>query len=145
MWGEETDSHFFLLSQEVTGTPQVSTLGVQPAETWWSNQGILQSPGTWWSNQGSCVSRCWGLGLCGSPPSAWVRLSVPRGPISVVYLQFTCVCLDPSEIPNIELRVLPWLTCSPFSSVHLVVIWGQVTLIELLLRVLLSESLMVSC
>ena len=136
MRGEETDPALLSTISGGYRNSLVSTLGVQqrPGDL---TKGPV-SPGTWWSNQGSCVSRCWVWGLYGSPSICLGQAPVPRGPISAVYLQ--CV-LSPLRFPISELRVLPWLTCGPFSSVHLVVIWGQVTLSELLLRVLLSEKL----
>ena len=126
MWGEETDPA--LLSTVPGGyrNPLVSTLGVQPAETWCPNQR-------------SCIPRCWVCGLCGSYSICLGQDPVPRDPISAVYLQRV---LSPLRFPISELRVLHWLNCGPFSSLHLVVvIWGQVPLSELLLHVLLSEKL----
>ena len=52
-----------------------------------------------------------------------------------------CV-LSPWRFPTSELRVLPWLTCGPFSSLPLVTFtWGQTPLGGFLLCVLLSENL----
>ena len=50
--------------------------------------------------------------------------------------------LSPLRFLTSELRVLPWLTSGPFSSLHLVTFtWGQVHLSGLLLCVVLSENL----
>ena len=98
--------------------PLVCTLGAQPAET--------PCP-----NQQSWDPRCRVWGLCGSHPIHMGHESVPRDPISVLYLQYV---LSPQRFPASELRVLPWLICGPFSSLHHVEFtWGQAPLSGLLL------------
>ena len=99
-----------------------STLGAQLAETWWPNQG----------------SGTPGLAIVWAHPIHMGQVPVPGGPISALYLQ--CV-LSPQSFPTSELRVVPWLTCGPFSSLHLVAFtWGQAPLSGLLFCVLLSEN-----
>ena len=121
MWGEETDPT--LLSTVPGGyrNPLISALGVQPAETWCSNQGS-------WSPR----CRDWGGGValetedlclrfspgdCVSSPHPHGSGSCAWGPPAALYLQ----CVSSSlRFPSSELRVLPWLTCGPFPSLHLV-------------------------
>ena len=139
MWGEEPDPA--LLSTVPGGyrNPLVSALGVRPAE-------ILRP------NQGSRGPRCraWGAGVALETVGVWpgsvlgiVWVSpmhvgqepVPGDPLSALYLQ--CVS-SPLRSPASELRVLPWLTRGPFSSLHLVAfILSQAALSGFLLCILL--------
>ena len=118
VWGEETDPTLLSTMLRGYGNPLVFTLGAQAAET--------PCP-----KQGSWDPRCWVWGLCGSHPLHKGQESLPGNPISALYPQ--CV-LSPLRFPTSELRVLPWLTCGPFSSLHLVAFtWGQAPLSGLLL------------
>ena len=96
--------------------------GAQPAETGVLTKGHV-SPG---AGPGDCVGLTPHMG----------QDPVPGDPVSA-----QCV-LSPWTFPTSELRVLPWLTCVPFSSLHLVAfIWGQAPLGGLLLCIMLSENL----
>ena len=102
VWGEETNPTL-LPSREVTGT---HSWGAQPAESGVLTKGHV-TPG---AGSGDCV---------GLTPDTWVGILY----LGTLYL--LCV-LSPWRFPTSELRVLPWLTCGPFPSVHLVAFtWGQ--------------------
>ena len=126
LWGEKTDHTLLFYHHRSLQKLIHFTLGAQPAETWCPNRR-------------SCNPRYRVWGLCGSHPIHMGQDPVPGNPISVLHLQ--CV-LSPRWVPTSELRVLTWLTCGPFSSLHRVAFtWGQAPLCGLLLCVLLSENL----
>ena len=120
MWGEETDPTLLSTIPGGYRNPLISALGVQPAETWCSNQGS-------WSPR----CRDWGGGValetedlcprfspgdCVSSPHPHGSGSCAWGPPAALYLQ----CVSSSlRFPSSELRVLPWWTCGPFSYLHL--------------------------
>ena len=100
VWGEETDP---ALLSTVPGGYRNVTLRVQPAETWYPKQG-------------SCDPRCWVWGRCGPHPICMGQEPVPGDPTSALYFQRVS---SPLRFPTSELRLLPWLTHGPFSSLFL--------------------------
>ena len=129
VWGEETDPTLSTMPRGYRN-PLVFTLGAEAAETVCPNQGSWEP----W---------CWVWGLCGSHPIHKGQASVPGNPISALCLQRVLFSL---KYLTSELRVLPWLTCGPFSSLHLVTFtWGQAPLSGLLLCILENENLWRCC
>ena len=139
--GEETDPTLFSTVPGICKNPLVSILGAQLAETWCSNQGLCDPRCRVWGGgvalETTCVPECQVWRLCRSHPIRVGQEPVSRDPISALYLQ----CLVPSEIPNLWIESVAWLTCGPFllSPCHIHLRSGPLS--ESLLCVLLSENL----
>ena len=127
MWGEETNPTRLSTIPGDYRNPLVSTLGAQ------QRPGVLTkgraTPG---AGSGEVVSP-WSVWKCGPVQALGIVWLSPHpcGSGSCVHgehmsaLSLQCV-LSPRRFPASELRVLPWITCGPFPSLHLVAFtWGQ--------------------
>ena len=114
MWGEEIDPRLLPTVPGGYRNPLVSILGAQLAETWCSNQGLCDPRCTVWGGGVTLetVDVCpQVLGL----EVVWVRNLYPETPCVL----FTCSISFRLRFPTSELRLMPWLTRGPFSSLFL--------------------------
>ena len=118
MWGEETNPS---LLSTVPGGYRNVTLGVQPAETWCPKQGSCHSRSRGWGGGVTLET----VGVCPQVPGLGTVWASPHPPGSgtCAWRPHVCsllaACLSPLRSADSELRLLPWLTRGPFSSVFL--------------------------